>query len=126
MSSELVSKVTEMIGGDAVAALTSKLGLDGATAGRAVPAAVEVIASRLGNGGEGGGLSLEKGLAALGRLAGGGAPSLPDHAGAVKDLAGKLGLDEGRASGILDTLLPMVLEAVKGGSGLLGSLGKLF
>ncbi len=131
---DLIGTIVEMIGGDAVSQLTSQLGLDRSTAEKAVPSAVEVITSQLGGAAQGGlGDLLEGGMEMLGNLMGGGnAHALPDHAGAAQSLSQALGVDTGKASGILEALLPLVMKALQsagegGGLGsLLGTLGKMF
>ncbi len=130
---ELVQTIVSMVGGDAVRELTSKVGLDPQMAERAVPSAVEVITGQLGGVAKGGlGGLVEGGMDMLGGLLGGGAPKLPDPEGAVRSLSSALGLDSGTASGILETLLPLVMKVLQSGGeegglgSMLGSLGKMF
>ncbi len=125
---EIVQELTELIARKGTRELVDRAGLDPATAARAVPAGLEVILDRLGGDGKDG--LMEKGLGALGTLLGGDTPSLPDHQGAVAELASRLGVGAEKAGGILSVLLPLVMQALrdKGGSGgsPLGALGKLF
>ena len=129
----IAGEILKMVQGDGVAKLTGDLGLDGGTASSAVQATVETVLGQLGGAGSEGlsGLLGGKGLGALGGLLGGSSP-LPDHGGAVSALAGRLGLGKAEAGGILDALLPMILNAVKklgssggGVGGALGGIGKL-
>ena len=102
----IAGEILKMVQGDGVAKLTGDLGLDGGTASSAVQATVETVLGQLG------GAVVED-------------PRPLFHGAGLDD-------EVSQAGGILDALLPMILNAVKklgssggGLGGALGGIGKL-